>query len=298
MPAPRAPRFAVIASARVGTRWLRAAPECDVKPARNVLITGASSGIGAEAARHLAAKGLRVYGTSRSARTPSPDADGIHWLALDVNDEASVAAATAAMQSAEGQIDALVCNAGMGIFGSVEETSIEEARQQFETNYFGVLRMLRATLPAMRKAGAGRVVLVGSLAGRAPIPFQSHYSSTKAAVDALALSLRNEVGPLGIGVSLIEPGNIATPFNDAMEWGEQTNSAYAERIRSCEQEIREQLPKAPKPAVVARAIERALTARRPRVRYPVGESSWLVPIGRRLLPDSISLDLIRRTFKV
>jgi NAD(P)-dependent dehydrogenase (short-subunit alcohol dehydrogenase family) len=269
-----------------------------VKAAGNVLITGASSGIGSEAAKYLAASGLRVYGTSRSQRSPSPDADGIHWLALDVNDESSIAAAIETMASAEGGIDAVVCNAGMGIFGSVEETSIDAAREQFETNYFGVLRMLRATLPAMRKRGSGRVVLVGSLAGRAPIPFQSHYSSTKAAIDALALSLRNEVGPLGIGVSLIEPGNIDTPFNDAMDWGEQSGSAYADRIRACEQEIREQLPKAPKPIVVAKAMKHALTASRPRVRYAVGESSWLVPIGRRLLPDWISLDLIRRTFKV
>ena len=269
-----------------------------MRPAANVLITGASSGIGAEAAMYLASRGLKVYGTSRSERSPSPDANGIHWLALDVNEEASIAAAVQKMSAAESGIDAVVCNAGMGIFGSVEETSIEAAREQFETNYFGVLRMLRATLPAMRERGFGRVVLVGSLAGRAPIPFQSHYSSTKAAIDALALSLRNEVGLLGVGVSLIEPGNIDTPFNDAMDWGEQSASAYADRIRSCENEIREQLPKAPKPIVVARAMEHALTASRPRVRYPVGESSLLVPLGRRLLPDWLSLDLIRRTFKV
>jgi NAD(P)-dependent dehydrogenase (short-subunit alcohol dehydrogenase family) len=260
------------------------------------LITGASSGIGSEAAAHLAARGLRVYGTSRRQRSAS--SDGVRWLALDVCDDTSVAAAVASMREAEGDIDAVVCNAGIGIFGSVEETSLESAHAQFETNYFGVLRLLRAVLPDMRKRGRGRIVLVGSLAGRAPIPFQSHYSSSKAAIDALALSLRNEVGPLGIGVSLVEPGNIDTPFNDAMDWSGGQGSVYAARIASCENEIRDQLPKAPKPIVVARAIERALTARRPRVRYAVGEASWLVPIGRRLLPDVISLDLIRRTFKV
>lgn len=269
-----------------------------MEPARNVLVTGASSGIGSETARHLARRGLKVYGTSRSQRRPSPDQHGIRWLELDVCNDASVAAATGAMRAAEGEIDAVVCNAGVGIFGSVEETSLEAARAQFETNYFGVLRVLRSVLPAMRTSGLGRIVLVGSLAGRAPIPFQSHYSSTKAAIDALALSLRNEIGPLGLGVSLIEPGNIDTPFNDAMDWSEGSDSAYAERIARCEREIREQLPKAPKPVVVAKAVEHALTARRPRVRYPVGESSWLVPIGRRLLPDFITLDLIRRTFKV
>ena len=269
-----------------------------MQPARNVLLTGASSGIGAAAAVHLAKRGIAVYGTSRHAREASPDTHGVHWLTLDVCDDDSVARAVSTMRAAAGEIDAVVCNAGMGIFGSVEETSLEAARSQFETNYFGVLRVLRAVLPAMRERRSGRVVLVGSLAGRAPIPFQSHYSSTKAAIDALALSLRNEVTPLGVGVSLVEPGNIDTPFNDAMDWREGTDSAYAERIARCEAEIREQLGKAPGPAVVARAIEHALTARRPRVRYAVGESSWLVPIGRRLLPDRVALDLIRRAFRV
>lgn len=274
------------------------AEEAQVQPAQNVLLTGASSGIGAATAAHLAARGMAVYGTSRHPREPSPDSRGVHWLTLDVRDDASVSRAVAAMRAGAGEIDAVVCNAGVGFFGSVEETSLDSAREQFETNYFGVLRVLRAVLPAMRERGRGRVVLVGSLAGRAPIPFQSHYSSTKAAIDALALSLRNEVSPLGIGVSLIEPGNIDTPFNEAMDWSEGAGSAYAERIARCEREIREQLPRAPGPEAVARAIEHALTRRRPRVRYAVGEASWLVPLGRRLLPDRIALELIRRTFGV
>lgn len=269
-----------------------------MKPARNVLLTGASSGIGAATAQHLSARGIAVYGTSRQPRAASPDEQGVRWLTLDVREDASVEQAVATMQRDAEVIDAVVCNAGMGIFGSVEETSIEAAREQFETNYFGVLRVLRAVLPAMRRQAYGRVILVGSLAGRAPIPFQSHYSSTKAAIDALALSLRNEVAPLGIAVSLVEPGNIDTPFNEAMNWLEGAESAYTDRIARCEAEIREQLPHAPGPAVVAQVIERALTQRRPRVRYAVGESSWLVPLGRRLLPDRVALELIRRTFGV
>jgi len=241
---------------------------------------------------------MRVFGTSRSARAAGSSDSAVSWLALDVTDDASVARALDAMRSDVGEIDAVVCNAGMSIFGSVEETSVEAAQRQFETNYFGVLRVLRGVLPAMRTRGYGRVVLVGSLAGRAPIPFQSHYSSTKAAIDALALALRNEIGPLGIGVSLVEPGDIATPFNDAMDWGDTASSAYGARIRACEEHIRESLPKAPPPSVVARAIERALTARRPRVRYAVGDASWIVPIGRRLLPDAATVELLRRNFRV
>jgi NAD(P)-dependent dehydrogenase (short-subunit alcohol dehydrogenase family) len=192
----------------------------------------------------------------------------------------------------------LVCNAGFGIFGSVEEVSIEAARAQLETNFFGCLRTLRAVIPPMRKAGRGRIALVGSLAGRAPIPFQAHYSASKAAVDALALGLRNELHGTGVTVSLIEPGDIDTPFNDAMQWGDSPESVYAERIRSCEAVIRDSLPKAPPPEVVARAIHRALSARRPRVRYAVGADAFAVPFGRRLLPDWLFLRLIRSHFRI
>jgi NAD(P)-dependent dehydrogenase (short-subunit alcohol dehydrogenase family) len=279
-------------------------------PRRSVLITGASSGIGAAIAGRLAARGFRVFGTSRHPerlqRKPAerarsqagPSAGSEEWVALDVCDDDSVRKCVEQAGAAAGGLDAAVLNAGFGIFGSVEEVSIEQAKAQFETNFFGVLRMLRALLPPMREARRGRIVLVGSLAGRAPIPFQAHYSASKAAVDSLALALRNEVDPYGIGVSLVEPGDIDTGFNDAMDWGDPSASPYGERIRRCETVIRESLPKAPGPDAVARVVEKALTARRPRVRYPVGPDSRLVPLGRRLLPDRWSLALIRSHFRI
>jgi NAD(P)-dependent dehydrogenase (short-subunit alcohol dehydrogenase family) len=217
---------------------------------------------------------------------------------MDVCDEESVREGVAQVLSAVPRLDALVCNAGFGIFGSVEEVSVAAAKEQFETNFFGTLRTLRAAIPHMREARRGRIAIVGSLAGRAPIPFQVHYSATKAAVESLAFGLQSELYPLGVRVSLIEPGDIDTPFNDRMEWGEGAHSAYADRIRRCEQVIRESLPKSPPPEVVARAIHRALTARRPRVRYAVGADSFLVPLARRLLPDSLALRLIRSHFRV
>lgn len=262
----------------------------------SVLITGASSGIGACTAKLLTERGFRVFGTSRRPAAVAARLPEVEWLELDVRDDAAVARACAqALDEASG-LDGLVCNAGYGIFGSVEEVSLEAARAQFETNFFGVLRTLRAVLPSMRESGRGRVVLVGSLAGRAPIPFQAHYSATKAAIDALALSLRNELHASGVRVSLVEPGDIDTGFNEGMDWGDPSASAYAERARAAERVIRDSLPKAPGPEVVARAIHRALTARRPRVRYAVGAESRLVPIGRRLLPDRLFLKLIRAHF--
>jgi NAD(P)-dependent dehydrogenase (short-subunit alcohol dehydrogenase family) len=262
-----------------------------------VLVTGASSGIGAATAERLARSGFRVYGASRRAgarKGPS----GVQTVAMDVRDDASVRDAVAKVLAEAGGLDGVVCNAGTGIFGSVEEVPIERARELFETNFFGTLRTLRAVLPSMRARGSGRVVVVGSLAGRAPIPFQAHYSASKAALDALVLSLRNELDGTGVFASLVEPGDIATPFNDAMHWGETGASAYGERLRRVESRVRESLPRAPGPEVVARQIHRALTAPRPRVRYTAGAEARLVPLGRRLLPDAASLRLIRSHFGI
>ena len=264
----------------------------------SVLITGASSGIGAATARELVAGGYRVFGTSRKPTEAAPTHPEIEWVELDVCSDASVTRALATVLEAVPKLDALVCNAGMAIFGSVEEVPIEAAHQQFETNFFGVLRTLRAVIPGMRRAGQGRIVLVGSLAGRAPIPFQAHYSASKAAIDALAHSLRNELHASGVSVTLIEPGDINTGFNDVTHWGDPTRSSYGQPLRNAERVIRESLPKAPGPEIVARTIHRALRARRPRVRYTVGPASRLVPFAKRLLPDWLSLKLIRDHFEV
>jgi NAD(P)-dependent dehydrogenase (short-subunit alcohol dehydrogenase family) len=266
---------------------------------RTVLVTGASSGIGRATAELLAARGFRVFGASR--RRPEPPVAGVDdpWLEMDVRDAAAVEVAVPAVASAAGRLHALVCCAGYSVFGSVEEVAIDQARAQFETNVIGTLTVLRAALPHLR-ASRGRVVVVGSLAGRAPIPFQAHYSASKAALDALTLALRMETAPFGMAVSLVEPGDIRTPFNDNMDWGPgpDARSPYADRRSRCEGVVRAALPAAPGPGIVAAAIHRALTARRPRVRYTVGPDAMLVPIGRRFLPDWLSLTLIRRHFDV
>ncbi len=264
--------------------------------AASVLVTGASSGIGAATATRLAARGFQVFGTSRSPE--HPDLPGVRFVTLDVRDEGSVAKGVAQVLACVPRLDALVCNAGIGIFGSIEEVPIEAAREPFETNVFGTLRVLRAVLPHLREARRGRIVILGSLSGRAPIPFQAHYSASKAALDALALALHSEMHAFGISVSLVEPGDIRTEFNDRTVWGESASSAYGESLRRTEQVIRDSLPRAPGPEIVAAVIERALTSRRPRVRYTVGPDSRLVPLGRRLLPDSWSLRMIRSHFRV
>lgn len=264
--------------------------------ARTVLITGASSGIGAAMAQKLTSLGWRVFGTSRK---PQPDVPGLEWVAMDVCDDASVTAGLATVFERTERLDGLVCNAGWGIYGSIEETSLERARAQFETNVFGLLRVLTPVLRHMREQQRGRISLVGSLSGRAPIPFQGHYSATKAGIEALASSLANEVKPFGLHISLIEPGDINTPFNEGMDWGEpDPASPYAERAALCEQTIRESLPKSPGPEIVANAVAHALTAARPRFRYAVGKEARLVGLGKRFLSDRLSLRLIRDHFGI
>ncbi|HOX46533.1 MAG TPA: SDR family oxidoreductase [Myxococcota bacterium] len=259
---------------------------------QTVLITGGTSGIGAATARMLAGRGFGVVVTGR--REPSAQLPpGVRWQAMDVCDEGSVRAGV----SAAGELDAVVCNAGFGVFGSLEEVSLERARAQFDTNVFGVLAVLRAALPGLR-ARKGRVVLVGSLAGRVPIPFQVHYSATKAAVDSIAQGLRLEVAPFGVKVSLIEPGDIQTAFNDATDWGAPEGSPYEARLKACREVIHRTMAAAPAPGVVAEVIHRALTARRPRVRYQVGPEAWTVPLGRRLLPDDLALRLVARHYGI
>lgn len=266
----------------------------ETKP--SVLITGASSGLGAAMAERMVARGWRVFGTSRK---PRPDADGIEWLVLDVCDDGSVAAALETLFARVDGLDGLVCNAGFGIFGSVEETPLALARSQLETNFFGVLRVLTPVLTHMRERDHGRILLVGSLSGRAPIPFQAHYSASKAAIEALAFSLANEIEPFDVSVHLIEPGDIDTAFNDVMDWGERpADSPYAERAERCERTIRESLPRSPKPAVVADAVEHALTSKRPKLRYAVGREALLVGVGKRLLSDRLSLKTIRDHFGI
>lgn len=271
-------------------------PQSSTSDSPSVLITGASSGLGAAMAERMAEKGWRVFGTSRRPRT---EPAGIEWIPMDVCDDASVAAGLAEVFARSGGLDGVVCNAGFGIYGAIEETPLARARAQFETNYFGVLRVLTPVVAHLRERNRGRILLVGSLSGRTPIPFQSHYSASKAAIEATAFALANELAPFDLHVSLIEPGDINTAFNDVMDWGEaDPNSPYAEKSSRCEASIRESLPKSPGPRIVADAVEHALTSKRPRFRYAVGREAGIVGLGKRFLTDRMNLKLIRDHFGI
>ncbi|MCY1065034.1 SDR family NAD(P)-dependent oxidoreductase [Nannocystis sp. RBIL2] len=192
-----------------------------------VLITGASSGFGEAAARLLAARGpYRVFGTSRRA-AGDDTLGGAEMLPLDVRSDASVAACVDAVMQRAGRIDVLVNNAGYTLAGAVEETAIDEAKAQFDTNFFGMARMVRAVLPVMRAQGGGRIVNVSSLAGLVGVPFHAHDSASKFAIEGLSEGLRQEVRRFGIHVSLIEPGDFKTAGTAARERATGGLPAYA-----------------------------------------------------------------------
>ncbi len=177
---------------------------------RVAVVTGASSGIGDAVARRLAAVGFRVFGASR--RAPAEPVSGIEHVTIDVDDDSSVRTGVADVLHDAGRIDLLVNNAGYLCAGAVEEISIADAKAQFETNYFGVVRMICAVLPGMRERRRGQIITVSSLAGLVPVPYWGQYNASKFAVEGLMETLRYEVRPFGIKVSMVEPGNIKTPF--------------------------------------------------------------------------------------
>jgi NAD(P)-dependent dehydrogenase (short-subunit alcohol dehydrogenase family) len=262
-----------------------------------VLVTGASSGIGKATADLLAADGCRVYGASRTA--PEVEA-GYPCLHMDVGDEGSVAEGVACVLEHDGRIDAVVNCAGFGIAGAVEETSIEEAKGQFDTNFFGVLRVCRAVLPSMRERRRGTIVNMSSIAGRVSLPFQAFYSASKFALEGMTEALRMEVRPFGIHVVLVEPGDTRTRFTvnrrktaGSLCEASAYRAAFADAMGIVE--VEEQAGVDPGP--VAKVVARVVRASAPDLRYTVGPTMQrLAPLIRGVLPYSVYETLMRKHY--
>ena len=249
-----------------------------------VLITGCSTGIGRATAERLVDRGYTVYAT---ARRPESIADlgqrGCRTLALDVTDEASMTAAVAEVEGAEGAVGALVNNAGYSQSGAVESVPIDSVRAQFETNVFGLLRMCQLVLPGMRRQRSGRIVNVSSMGGKLTFPGGGVYHATKHAVEALSDAMRFEVKGFGVHVSIIEPGLIKTHFAEAAVGSiaqddgpyDKFNKAVAESTAGVYEGPLGKLGGGPE--AVAKAIERAISSGRPRTRYPVTLSARMLP---------------------
>jgi NAD(P)-dependent dehydrogenase (short-subunit alcohol dehydrogenase family) len=262
-----------------------------------VLVTGCSSGIGRATAEHLAGKGWTVYATARRLASIADLVEkGCRTLALDVNDEASMAAAVGAVEEAEGAVGVLVNNAGYSQSGAVEDVPLDVVRRQFETNVFGLVRMCQLALPGMRRQGWGKIVNVSSMGGKLVFPGGGFYHATKYAVEALSDALRFEVRGFGVDVMIIEPGLIKTSFGDTAVHGvgeaTSTDGPYAEfnaAVAKATAEAYEDGGGLARlgggPETVARAIEKAISSRRPKTRYKVTPSARMALATRRLLPD-------------
>lgn len=238
---------------------------------RVVLITGASSGIGKACAEHLHRRGYRVYGTTR--REPGELPAFAHtMIRMDVDDDDSVERGIRLILAHEGRLDVVVNNAGVGISGAVEDTRLDEARAQFETNFFGVLRVCRQALPVMRAQGAGRIINIGSVAGLIGVPFNGLYCASKFALEGLSEALRMEVKPHGIHVSLVEPGDINTSMSArSLETQESaSNPAYRANHTAAREIMARDEEEGPPPSVVAKLVEDIIRAPSPRLRYRAG----------------------------
>lgn len=262
-----------------------------------VLITGASSGVGRATARLLAAQGYTVFGTSRIP-AGAELVPNLTMLALDVQSDASVAACVNAVSSQAGQVDVLVNNAGYELAGALEETSLEEAKAQFETNFFGVVRMVKAVVPSMRRQGQGRIINIGSLSGLAPIPFMGMYSASKFAVEGYTEALRLELKPLNVHVSLIEPGFLKTPMMDKRQVAAERIDAYEPWRQRAFNAIRASEETGPGPDLVAATVLKVISSTTPRLRYVIGRQANVISRLRQFLPESAFETGVRNTFKL
>jgi NAD(P)-dependent dehydrogenase (short-subunit alcohol dehydrogenase family) len=260
-----------------------------------VLITGCSTGIGRATAEYLAAKGWTVYATARRPDSIEDlQAQGCRTLALDVTSEESMHAAVDRVEQAEGAVGVLVNNAGYSQSGAVESVNLDDVRAQFETNVFGLIRMSQLVLPGMRRQGFGKIVNVSSMGGKMTFPGGGIYHATKHAVEALSDAMRFEVRGFGVDVIVIEPGLIKTQFGEAavnsIERGTSDNGPYAE-FNAAVAATTAGAYEGPLaklgggPETVARKIEKAISRRKPRTRYPVTPSARMIMGIHTVLPD-------------
>ncbi|MBI5278585.1 MAG: oxidoreductase [Burkholderiales bacterium] len=261
------------------------------------IVTGASSGIGEASAQRLAAAGYKVYGTSR--RAASARGQAFEMLPLDVTSDASVEALVGEVMRRQGRIDLLVNNAGFGVApGGAEESSIDQARAIFETNFFGLIRMTRAVLPHMRQQHRGRIVNMGSVLGFLPMPYGALYAATKHAVEGYSESLDHELRTRGIRVSVVEPAYTKTPFDANFLEPDAKLDAYAEVRVAVNRRVKEVMETADSPSVVAEVVLKAATAPNAKLRYTAGSLAARLRLLRSYAPSGLMDAGIRKDLRL
>lgn len=264
--------------------------------ARVAIVTGASGGIGRASAQALADAGYRVFGTSRQRLHPLPT--GVEALECDVTSDASVEAAVRSVVERAGRIDLLVNNAGIGLLGAAEESSLEQAKSLFDVNLFGVIRVTRAVLPAMRRQGAGRIVNISSVMGLIPAPYMALYAASKHALEGYSESLDHELRQVGVRVLLVEPAYTQTSFESHLVRPDRQLDDYRAARSNAEQVMREAMEKADAPAVVAEAVVAAASDEAPRARYTAGATARQVSLLRRFVPRAAFDKSLRKQMRL
>jgi NAD(P)-dependent dehydrogenase (short-subunit alcohol dehydrogenase family) len=260
-----------------------------------VLVTGASSGVGQSTAQLLSQRGYRVFGTSRNPAS-AVTIPNVEMLALDVRTDASVEACVNIITRQTQQIDVLVNNAGYELAGALEELSIEEAKAQFETNFFGVVRMVKAVLPHMRHRQGGQIINISSLGGLTPIPFMGIYSASKFALEGYTEALHLEVMSFNIHVSQIEAGFLNSPMIAHRQMAAHQLEVYDAGQQRALTAVRNDEAKGPGPELVAGTVLKIITSRSPRLRYVIGRQAKLVSRLRQFLPEGVYQQAVRRNF--
>src|SRR5437867_1875045 len=261
------------------------------------LVTGASSGIGEATAQRLATAGYKVYGTSR--RSPQAGQRSFEMLSLDVTSDESVKAAIKDLMRLEGRIDLLVNNAGFGVApAGAEESSLDQARSIFETNFFGVVRMTRAVVPHMRRQGNGRIINIGSVLGFLPMPYGALYAATKHAVEGYSESLDHELRTRGVRVSVIEPAYTKTQFDANFLAPDSKLDEYREIRALLDKVIKGVMATADEPTVVADVVLEAAIADHPKLRYAAGGLANRLRLLRRFAPAGLVDAGIRKDLRL
>lgn len=266
------------------------------QPSPVAVITGASGGIGEATARALAQAGYRVFGTSR--RMPTRLTPGVEHVACDVSSDDSVEAAIAEVLAKAGRIDLLVNNAGVGLIGAAEESSIEQAKALFDVNLFGVIRTIKAVLPVMRRQRSGRIVNISSVQGLIPAPYFALYGASKHALEGYSESVDHEVRDVGVRVILVEPAYTRTSFESNLIQADQLFGDYASARANAEAVTREVMLTADSPEVVAKAVLKASTAAKPNARYTAGGFARQVSLLRRFVPRSAFDKSLRKQLRM
>ena len=264
---------------------------------RIALVIGASSGIGEATAQRLTSAGYKVYGTSR--RRVPVGRGSIEMLPLDVTSGESVQAVVSEVIRREGRIDLLVNNAGFGVApAGAEESSLDQAKAIFDTNFFGIVRMTRAVVPHMRRQGSGRIINIGSVLGFLPMPFGSLYAATKHAVEGYSESLDHELRTRGIRVSVIEPAYTNTRFDAHFQEPDSPLDEYRDIRATVRTRVTEVMKSADEPSVVADVVLRAATAAQPKTRYTAGGRASRLRLLRRFAPAAMMEAGIRKDLRL